>query len=417
MATKTLKTNDGVLIFGKSGYPHFTSNSFKLQSYNQRIQTIYCGNQYLIYGDKYNLPHCFQSTYKQNHSVLSTVIPFITEEHINFFTNQKISVKQIFTDFAHKTIFWITNDKNVYANGPNQYGQLGIDTCDDSVSKPSLVKDLLDMDIIDIQFGNTFSIALCCSNRKDAMMILNYWCRNEKIQLMSTDIIKLMATYYACTDVYGTCYSLFGGNGHSINDQTHKIKRWKKIETFNDVNIVKIASGQCHSVFLDSDGVLWVCGHDMFGYCGIGDRFSIYLPIKMEYFVNNGIKIIDVKCGWYHSLVLSENGKVYSWGKNNHFQCGLTDSVRKIPTPKLVNFPGNDMICEIDCGGRHSYCKTSNGKHYLFGSNKQNECIVEGENSVSVPFCINQIIEEKTNGKIIKAVSLGDESTTLIVGT
>ncbi len=33
-------------------------------------------------------------------------------------------------------------------------------------------------------------------------------------------------------------------------------------------------------------------------------------------------KITEISCGAYHSLVLTNNGDVYSWGKNTMGHCG-----------------------------------------------------------------------------------------------
>ena len=36
-----------------------------------------------------------------------------------------------------------------------------------------------------------------------------------------------------------------------------------------------------------------------------------------------GQHIVDVACGWAHSLALSRQGQVWVWGSNSHSQLGL----------------------------------------------------------------------------------------------
>ncbi|EFC48559.1 predicted protein [Naegleria gruberi] len=42
--------------------------------------------------------------------------------------------------------------------------------------------------------------------------------------------------------------------------------------------------------------------------------------------------IRQVRCGGYHNVVLLQNGNIYAWGFNNHYQCGIYENVKnKIP--------------------------------------------------------------------------------------
>ena len=145
--------------------------------------------------------------------------------------------------------------------------------------------------------------------------------------------------------------------------------------------------------------------------------------------------IKDIQCGNDHNLALDANGRVYSFGANHLGQCG-DSSTKHVDTPKMIKYLKNYTVLQIDCGSNHSYCRVAKhcvmdgeqDKHYLFGSNKYNECITydnainNGQrdkcfNNIKVvtPHCINDIIEEKSNGKIIKAVYLGHHNTKIIL--
>ncbi len=39
-------------------------------------------------------------------------------------------------------------------------------------------------------------------------------------------------------------------------------------------------------------------------------------------------QIIDICCGRYHSLVLTNSGEVYSWGRNEDGQIGMEEVVK-----------------------------------------------------------------------------------------
>ncbi len=76
--------------------------------------------------------------------------------------------------------------------------------------------------------------------------------------------------------------------------------------------------------------------------------------------------IIFVSCFLNHTLALTNNGKVYSFGFNDQRELGYFDDFQS-GVPKLIDIP--DYIVGIATGGNHSLLLTSNGQVYGFGSN------------------------------------------------
>ena len=62
------------------------------------------------------------------------------------------------------------------------------------------------------------------------------------------------------------------------------------------------------------------------------------------------------------------------WGQNRFGQCG-NNSLTNIYEPQLIDTLKNEKIKLIECGANHSYALTMNNTHYLWGSNKHNECL------------------------------------------
>ena len=103
------------------------------------------------------------------------------------------------------------------------------------------------------------------------------------------------------------------------------------------------------------------------------------------------------------------------WGKNSCGQCGQ-ESVASINKPKLIESVKDFVIDCIDCGYVHSYVKTVDKKHYLFGSNDNGECITyNDETEIIVPFRVDQIIKSKCNAKEIINIELGCFNTKVTV--
>lgn len=85
-----------------------------------------------------------------------------------------------------------------------------------------------------------------------------------------------------------------------------------------------------------------------------------------DYFLKHNLKIIKIESGARHSMVLCENGKVYCFGDNTDGQCcGLE---KLVETPTLVEFDSADeFIVDICCGFNHSIAKSSSGKIFVWG--------------------------------------------------
>ena len=63
-------------------------------------------------------------------------------------------------------------------------------------------------------------------------------------------------------------------------------------------------------------------GYNGYGNLGIGNTTDQSTIQQIPFFKNNNIKIIDIETGYAHSLAISEDGEVYSWGYNGSGQLG-----------------------------------------------------------------------------------------------
>lgn len=98
-----------------------------------------------------------------------------------------------------------------------------------------------------------------------------------------------------------------------------------------------IACGEQFSLVLTSDGILWSWGRNDFFQLGLGDvdRRLVPTPVSSE----TDWQTIATKP--YHSLGIKTDGTLYSWGANAYGQLGMGDSEFNNPVP----FP---VITETD---------------------------------------------------------------------
>ena len=70
-------------------------------------------------------------------------------------------------------------------------------------------------------------------------------------------------------------------------------------------------------------------------------------------------------------LALASDGNLFSWGKNDHGQLGISCvSDDKFYEPQLIEFFANDKIVQVCCGERHSLVLTEKGVVYGWGDNE-----------------------------------------------
>jgi regulator of chromosome condensation len=87
-------------------------------------------------------------------------------------------------------------------------------------------------------------------------------------------------------------------------------------------------------------------------------------------------QISKISCGIFHSMCLDETGQsLYSFGRGDSGQLGVTATRPDVgyfkDTPQLIKFPSLDdsppVIEQISCGGNHTLVVTDDGTVYSWG--------------------------------------------------
>ncbi len=182
--------------------------------------------------------------------------------------------------------------------------------------------------------------------------------------------------------------------GQLGNETNHNCFVPKLLEKIKDERIVDICCGDFHSMALSECGRVYTWGNNRYGQ--IGNKYDNKyqsIPIKIESLTN--IKIISISCGQYHSMALSDKGCVYSWGNNKCGQLGFTNIVVS-NTPKLIELfdetNGKHFFEEISCGQNYSLLLSREGDIYGFGSNNFGQL---GNNNMENHFTPTKIMIQK----------------------
>ena len=89
----------------------------------------------------------------------------------------------------------------------------------------------------------------------------------------------------------------------------------KPISALTNRCIVDVHCGESHTVALSRDGDVYTWGGGSMGQLGLGDSLRQSLPIKVS---NLETKIVQISCGKRHSAALSQDGILYTWGSNEY---------------------------------------------------------------------------------------------------
>ena len=98
----------------------------------------------------------------------------------------------------------------------------------------------------------------------------------------------------------------------------------------------------------------WGSGNS--GQLGHGDKNSLLAPKLIE--AIHSIPMKQSACGFYHSLLITNEGKVYSFGANSKGELGLSNT-RSTFIPTII--PHLEDSAEVACGWAHSLLRTEHG--------------------------------------------------------
>ena len=124
-------------------------------------------------------------------------------------------------------------------------------------------------------------------------------------------------------------------------------------------------SNACHSVIVTDEGLTMTFGRNDKGQLGLGDTATRVTPVVVEGL--RDMNVIAAACGRSHTLFLTDEGVVYSCGDNKMGQCGTNQqSVHQITTPARVAYGGAKII-KMSCGAEFSMILDDEGRLFSFG--------------------------------------------------
>ncbi|KAL5253674.1 hypothetical protein ACHWQZ_G013448 [Mnemiopsis leidyi] len=224
----------------------------------------------------------------------------------------------------------VTSTGRSYTFGSNQWGQLALGHTKQT-NKPSFVKSLKGKLVTHVACGRSHT---------------------------------LFATK---TEVYGC-----GGNGeHQVNDTSDdEVLTPFHLTTLTGIQVKRLSCGVEHSLVLGHCGEVYLWGTGSEGQLGMGPNVSELLKPTVLQFTEEKIK--DASCGYYHTGLVTQSGKVFTFGENDNGKLGLgedADDTYHVPQPVFL-VDSADRIC---CGNTCTAVMTSSGGLYMCGDGQRGQ--------------------------------------------
>ena len=237
----------------------------------------------------------------------------------------------------------LTSHGRIFSWGYNNNGQLGNGDFADSYI-PMDITPLFDLDneetIISLEAGSFHSGALTSNGR------LFMWGAQDSGAL---------------------------GNGESVYGLSYPTDITPNLDLNQNEHVVLLSLGSYSSVAVTSSNRIFSWGLNNDGQLADGSNTSKFIPQDVT--ANFGLlldeSIVLVKMGPYHGLLTTSNSRVFTWGRNNSGQLGDNSSENSLLpvdiSSNIYLLPGDSFV-DAGLGMSHTLLLSQQGRVFAFGS-------------------------------------------------
>lgn len=133
--------------------------------------------------------------------------------------------------------------------------------------------------------------------------------------------------------------------------------------------VAAVACGDTHTLVATDEGELFTFGRNSNGQLGLGSMVDSLIPQKVEALA--GKKVTGVAAGAEHSVICTDTGEVWAWGWGRYGNLGDGErSDRDLPTKVTALETTGITIKMVACGWRHTLGVDAEGKLWSWGWSK-----------------------------------------------
>ena len=183
---------------------------------------------------------------------------------------------------------------------------------------------------------------------------------------------------------------------------------------------IDVALGVDHIVVLDENGEVWTAGCNQYGALGIDENAGKYwygtqIETLRKVTVGDGsVKIRAVAAGQYHTILIDENGGVWTAGYNSDGQLGRSENVNSgTPNTVFKKAEGLDNVKIVGASGgtAHTVLLDESGNVWTAGNNLHGQLGRQTAKNVDPKF---EKVADGISGVKITAIAAGSRYTVLL---
>ena len=185
--------------------------------------------------------------------------------------------------------------------------------------------------------------------------------------------VLLTATQYETSTVSSSGEAFTWGRaggaagGGAVDERESK----EKASSLKGTEMAAMCSGVRHAVAVTSSGDVHTWGHGMHGQLG-HDSQSTAQPSARCVAALQRCRVVTVAAGGYHTMACTDVGVLYCWGWGRSGRLGLGHS-EGVKIPQEVTTLGGKFVVAIAAGEHHSVAVTMDGHVWSWGEGKQGQ--------------------------------------------
>jgi alpha-tubulin suppressor-like RCC1 family protein len=188
--------------------------------------------------------------------------------------------------------------------------------------------------------------------------------------------MSLGNSHSAAIDYQGVLFTFGRGRNGQLGqgNLTNSVVPQPVTHPLHGVPVRKVSCGSGHTLCVTMDGLVYSWGFNEDGQLGLGDQYDRFRPFLVSYLT---VKVKDVEAGYYHSAAITEEGALYTWGANPDgrlFRPPIRIRYQKFKCD-TVPTKVHDLadVASLSLGKTHSILLTTEGIVYTAGTNNHGE--------------------------------------------
>lgn len=152
-----------------------------------------------------------------------------------------------------------------------------------------------------------------------------------------------------------------------------------------------VSCGAHYSMSMSRRGELFSWGLGRSGELGQGPWSQLGTPVPRQTQLLQRVRVVSVACGASHTLAIGESGALWCCGSNSRGQLGNGSLIGSCNLQPVQNLPGTRIVSAA-AGATHSVALTSDGSLYTWGDGSHGQLGHEQLQIMAAPRCQNTII-------------------------